>query len=136
MNEVPHLEFLVGTYTPPGGKGGGIHHVRLPTDAPDDAEVRPFEGEVGGSLRAVYSPTVGALVVDGVGVDVLEDSETYQLWLVGDDGVRSVGLFRPDGDGRVEIGFDDTDPDGLVLGITIEPAGGSAEPTLPIVATA
>ena len=58
------------------------------------------------------------------------------MWLAGDDGVRAVGLFRPDGDGRVEIGFDDTDPDGLGLGITIEPAGGSAEPTLPIVATA
>ena len=40
MNEVPNLEFLVGTYTLPGGNGGGVHHVRLPTDAPGEAEVR------------------------------------------------------------------------------------------------
>ena len=34
------LDFLVGTYTLPGGRGGGIHRVRLSTDAPENAEIR------------------------------------------------------------------------------------------------
>ena len=39
MNDMAELDFLVGTYTPPGGKGGGVHHVRLSTDAPEKTEI-------------------------------------------------------------------------------------------------
>lgn len=125
---------------------GGVFAVRSANNGPDivalvitadDAQVRPFEGDLGGDLRAVYSPEAGALVVDGAGVATLVDSETYQLWLVTDDDVaESVGTFRPDRNGRVVAGFASADPAGRTLGITIEPAGGSDAPTRPIVATA
>lgn len=102
----------------------------------DDAEVRTFDGELPGSLRAVFSAEANSLVIDGVGVAAVGADLTYQLWLVDDAGARSVGLFEPDSDGRVAVAFEGSDPDGFVLGITVEPAGGSAAPTDPIVATA
>lgn len=103
-------------------------------EAPDAAS-RPLAGEIQ-TLTAVYSPSQGALVLQGESVPVLDDSETYQLWLVGDDGATSVGIFRPDADGTVSERFDDADPTGVVIGVTEEPAGGSESPTLPILASA
>lgn len=108
-----------------------------------DASNWQFDGDLvagggSGSLRAVYSADADALVLEGVGIDPLSDAETYQLWLVDatDDRVESVGVFRPDDDGRVLLAFEGADPDESMLGITVEPAGGSEQPTLPIVATA
>lgn len=103
-------------------------------DAPD-ATTRPLAGEID-VLTVTYSPSEGALVVEGDGVPVLDDTATYQLWLVGDDGAMSVGIFRPDADGMVSERFSDADPTGFVLGVTQEPAGGSESPTLPILASA
>ncbi len=100
-----------------------------------DATSRSLVGEIG-SLTVTYSPSLDALVVEGDGVPVLDDTATYQLWLVGDDGATSVGVFRPDSDGTVAEVFGDADPSGLVLGVTEEPAGGSESPTLPILASA
>lgn len=103
-------------------------------EAPDAAS-RRLAGEIQ-TLTAVYSPSEGALVLVGESVAVLDDTETYQLWLVGDDGATSVGIFRPDADGSVAERFADADPTGFVIGVTEEPAGGSESPTLPILASA
>lgn len=103
-------------------------------EAPD-ATTRSLTGEIA-ELTVTYSPSEGALVVQGNGVPVLDDSATYQLWLVGDDGATSVGIFRPDADGSIAERFPEADPTGFVLGVTQEPAGGSESPTLPILASA
>ncbi len=104
--------------------------------AADDAEFRTFDGDLSGSLRAVFSADANALVIEGTDVTTVGDELTYQLWLVDGGGARSVGLFRPGPDGRVAVAFEGTDPAGFVLGVTVEPAGGSTAPTDPIVATA
>ena len=123
---------------------GGVVLVATRADAPDpiaavvdasDATSRRLDGEIE-NLTVIYSPSEGALVVEGDGAPVLDDSATYQLWLVGDDGATSVGVFRPNADGTVTQRFADTDPTGFVLGVTREPAGGSETPTLPILASA
>lgn len=103
-------------------------------DAPD-AVNRSLTGEID-DLTVTYSPSEDAIVVQGAGVPVLDDNVTYQLWLVGDDGATSVGIFRPDADGSVSERFPESDPTGFVLGVTREPAGGSDSPTLPILASA
>lgn len=103
-------------------------------EAPD-ASSRRLAGEIQ-TLTAVYSPSEGALVLQGEAVPVLDGTETYQLWLVGDDGATSVGIFRPDADGSVSERFADADPTGFVIGVTEEPAGGSESPTMPILASA
>lgn len=100
-----------------------------------DATTRSLTGEID-DLTVTYSPSEDALVLQGDGLRVLDDSSTYQLWLVGDDGATSVGIFRPDADGSVAERFADADPTGFVLGVTEEPAGGSESPTLPILASA
>ena len=102
-----------------------------------DATSRTFDGSLDGELHVIYSPTLDAFVLQGTDVPVVTDTETYQLWLVDTvDGVRSVGLFRPDDNGDVSVRFDGFDPSGATVAITIEPAGGSESPTEPIVATA
>ena len=123
---------------------GGVVLVATNDSSPDpiaavleapDATTRSLTGEID-NLTVVYSASEDALVVEGDGLPVLDDTATYQLWLVGDDGATSVGVFRPDADGRVSEWFTERDPTGFVLGVTKEPAGGSESPTLPILASA
>ncbi len=123
---------------------GGVAFVATNDDASDpiaavidapDATIRDLAGEID-TLTVVYSASERALVVEGVGIPLLDEAATYQLWLVDDDGATSVGTFRPDADGNVSERFADADPTGFVLGVTEEPAGGSDSPTLPILASA
>jgi anti-sigma-K factor RskA len=100
-----------------------------------DATTRGLSGDID-SLSVTFSRSEQALVVEGDGVPVPDQSATYQLWLVSDEGATSVGTFRPDDDGSVEVRFDGVDPTDFVLGVTREPAGGSESPTLPILASA
>lgn len=102
----------------------------------DDAVTRVLEGELDGDLSVVHSPSANAIVVEGSGMTTMASNRTLQLWLVSDDGARSIGLFRPDEDGTVSERLDDVDPTGFVLGVTEEPAEGSETPTLPILASA
>ena len=101
-----------------------------------DAERRAFAGDLGGSLDVVYSETYESFVLSGDDLPTLTAAETYQLWFVDGESVTSVGLFRPDDDGRVEAVFEDLDPRDVLVGVTVEPAGGSESPTLPVVASA
>jgi anti-sigma-K factor RskA len=103
-------------------------------EAPD-ATSRTLSGELD-AITVTYSASQDALVVEGDGVPVVDDTATYQLWLVGDAAATSVGIFRPDDDGAVRVRFDGVDPSDFVLGVTAEPAGGSESPTLPILASA
>lgn len=102
----------------------------------EDSQRRSLVGDLDGELDVYYSASQSAFVLVGTDVPVLTDDETYQLWFVDDTEARSVGLFRPQDDGTVEELFDDLDPSDYVVGITVEPAAGSATPTLPIVAAA
>jgi anti-sigma-K factor RskA len=103
----------------------------------DDASTRSFAGSLGDSLVAAYSPTEAALVIIGAEVVVPEADETYQLWLIDDSGVATaVGVFRPDENGAVSVRFGGTDPSDFSLGVTLEPSGGSVQPTMPILASA
>jgi anti-sigma-K factor RskA len=91
--------FFVGGVALVATNGDSSDPIAAVVDAPD-AITRALSGEIDG-LTVVFSPSEGALVVEGDGVPVLDDEATYQLWLVGDDAPISVGVFRPDADGRV-----------------------------------
>lgn len=112
----------------------GSDPIAAVVEAPD-ATTRTLSGEIE-QLTVIYSASQDALVVEGEGVPAVDDAATYQLWLVGDGGATSVGIFRPDADGRVSERFTNVDPTDFVLGVTREPAGGSESPTLPILASA
>ena len=96
--------------------------------AADDAVTVVVEADVVSSAEVVYIPS-GDAVFSAVGLAGVSEAETYQLWLIGDDGPISAGTFQPDADGGALVLLDGAVRPGLVLGLTIEPAGGSVAPT-------
>jgi anti-sigma factor RsiW len=100
----------------------------------DDVTTRPLEGSLG-TLEMAYSAEEGAMVVTGDDVPPIPADETYQLWMVDETGAVPAGTFRPDDSGHVGVRVD-ADPSGSVVGVTLEPSGGSEQPTLPMLASA
>ena len=99
----------------------------------DDAVARSLSGEIG-ELEVVYSAERDALVLTGEGIEPLPEGSTYQAWLVADGAPASVGTFAPDPDGAIALRANGFDPTGAVVAVTVEPSGGSEQPTMPIVA--
>ena len=95
--------------------------------APDAKLVR---GEVtgGGTGTAVASSTEGEVLFLAQGLPRLPEDRTYQMWLIGADGPRPAGLLTSS-DGQTDpllaSGFTGRE----AVGLTVEPEGGSAQPT-------
>ncbi|MBL8130640.1 MAG: anti-sigma factor [Anaerolineae bacterium] len=70
-----------------------------------------------------------ALVTDQL--PALDGDYTYQLWLIADGQPQSAGVFSPDATGWawLTFGVDASLTDYQALGISVEPAGGSEQPT-------
>jgi len=98
-----------------------------------DARVVRLTGDPAEGAKVVWSRAAGRAVLVAAQVDPLADATTYELWQLRGGTATSVGLFRPDRQGRVQASFvvDLVGADGL--GVTVEPSGGSATPTLPVV---
>jgi anti-sigma-K factor RskA len=95
--------------------------------APD---ARTATGSVaGGSATVVVSRSRGQVVFASSGLRQLERSETYQLWLMGPQRIRSAGLVRPNAKGQTSPVVASPIADAAQVGLTIEPAAGSPQPT-------
>lgn len=92
--------------------------------APDAQTVSGRVG-TGGRATLVSSRQRGQVVFTSAGMPRLPASKTYQLWLMGPDAVRPAGLVGPDARPVVAGRIDDANR----VGVTVEPAGGSAQPT-------
>jgi anti-sigma-K factor RskA len=95
-----------------------------------DAQVAPLEGSATpATLRVVWSPSLEASVVLGTDLPRPDSDQVYELWVLSAEGPRSAGVFRPADDGRIEqrLGLPAVPEGGW--GVTIEPAGGSPQPT-------
>lgn len=101
----------------------------------DDVTTRTLEGSLGTTLEVAYSADEGAMVITGDDVPAVAEDETYQVWMVDESGAQPGGTFRPDAAGHVALRVD-ADPSGFVVGVTLEPSGGSEQPTLPMLASA
>lgn len=107
--------------------------------AADDLITTELDGadvEGGGAITVSWSAGRDELAVEVAGLAPVTDDQTYALWLLpdGEDPVPAT-LFRPDGDGVVAVGdVADIDPAGW--GVTIEPTGGSEQPTSDILFSA
>jgi anti-sigma-K factor RskA len=96
--------------------------------APDARTVAsPVAG--GGTATVVVSRSRGQIVFAPAGLGPLPLSHTYELWLMGPGGVRPAGLLRPDPAGRTAPVIAGGLQDGDRVGLTVEPAAGSAQPT-------
>jgi len=88
-----------------------------------EVAVSPFE-----RTEVVYSLEIGRAIFTADGLPDPGVGRTYQLWFIGDNGPRPAGTFLPD-DGSVTVVLDGPADTGLVVGLTVEPAGGSDQPT-------
>lgn len=120
--------------------------VLAPFDGSDGLEVADVVGaenvvtiELAGDLsglRLVHSPDHGAVALVGDGVAAPDGDDVYELWLIDGSTHAPVETFRPDDDGQVEVLMPDmTPPPGAAFAITIEPPGGSDQPTGEVVAS-
>jgi anti-sigma-K factor RskA len=67
-------------------------------------------------------------IFEARGVRKLPGDRTYQLWIIGSKGARSVGVLGTAGSGDIRQfveGVTQTDQ----IGLTVEPEGGSDKPT-------
>ncbi len=89
------------------------------------------------AARATYEPKSGTLLLLASNLQPLAQQKVYELWLIPADGSKPVaaGTFSPDAHGNASLLVPTLH--GAVaakaFGITVEPAGGSVTPTMPIV---
>lgn len=93
--------------------------------AAPDARQASGRASTGGSGTVVASRAQGQAVVVLAGVPQLPVSQTYELWLMGPSKPRPAGLVRDAGTPVIATGLGDA----TQVGVTVEPAGGSPEPT-------
>jgi anti-sigma-K factor RskA len=77
----------------------------------------------------VWSGELGQSVIIVDGLASLSEEQTYELWYIGEDGPVSAGTFNTPGTGDSWRVLDGTMSDGDAVGVTVEPAGGSDQPT-------
>jgi anti-sigma-K factor RskA len=98
--------------------------------AAPDARVESMPAITGGTVTAVMSPREQEAVVTTAGLSSLPSARVYQLWVMtASGGARSVGLLTITSTGTTTPALADGVQPGDKLGITVEPAGGTARPT-------
>lgn len=94
-------------------------------------------GQVVASLRCriIVSPNSESAVMVAENFPVLDDTSTYQVWLRRDGEINSLGVFQVDaaGSGLLIFTADVLAQPFESIGVTVEPLGGSTEPTTPSV---
>ena len=117
------LAALTELLTSPQVKHVSLH--QAPVAAP------PPEG------RVVYAAHSGKLLLTAQNLKPLPAGKTYELWILqpGGKAPLAAGTFAPDSSGNAAMILADEPPNLAVagFGVTVENAGGSSTPTLPIV---
>jgi anti-sigma-K factor RskA len=117
------LDQLIELLTSPQEKRVALH--------PGTVTAPPPEG------RVVYAAHTGKLLLTASNLHPLPAGKTYELWILQPGGKAPLpaGTFEPDSSGNATLILA-SEPTGLAVagfGVTIENAGGSQTPTLPIV---
>ncbi len=94
-----------------------------------DAHATTARATGGGTVTLVSAPSRERVVVASSGLPALANSKTYELWMMGPAGIRPAGLLRPDATGHVPLRVTTVPGGANRVGLTVEPAGGSAQPT-------
>lgn len=102
---------------------------RLLEEFGDELDLQDVVTDMGVSARLVRSNDDAVLITDGL--PELAGDQTYQLWLIEEAGPRSSGLLGPAADPVGDIG--ELDEDVQAVAVSVEPAGGSEQPSEQIV---
>lgn len=95
----------------------------------DDARQITLESEVVEGAVLTFSPGLAQAVFAARDLPPVGPDETYELWLIDDDGPTPAGLFTPHKDGSILVLVDGEVFSGVTLGLTVEPVEGSDAPT-------
>lgn len=93
-------------------------------DAPD-AHIKTIGSANGGKVSVATSKSLGEMAIDTDELPALKGEQVYQLWTITGSLPKSAGLLENPGSGQ----FMDMPEEGIEVAITIEPAGGSKQPT-------
>lgn len=96
--------------------------------AADDLQSWEADLPDGGHARVVYSPSRGEGWFLADGLATTDPGTVYELWLMDDQGAAPAGLFNS-ADGLAAHAFTGAVDDVAAIGVTVEPASGSPEPT-------
>lgn len=94
-----------------------------------DARTVTGTAQSGGTATVVVSRSSGRIVFASSGLRRLPDSKTYELWLMSPQSARPAGLLRPDAAGQTRPVVAGALRDADRVGLTVEPAAGSRQPT-------
>ncbi len=84
-------------------------------------------------MKLVWSPSAKEAVLLSDDLAPPPEGKTYELWAVAGDSAAKAAVFRPDDDGTLRAHFP-ADMRGVdTVGVTVEPTGGSATPTSPMI---
>jgi anti-sigma-K factor RskA len=101
----------------------------------DDSQQLAADVAGGGTAKLVWSNSLGTSAVMVDGLAALDADKVYELWYIGGDGPRAAGTFTVGDSGSTWRVLDGEMRAGDLVGVTVEPAGGSEQPTTdPIVA--
>lgn len=97
----------------------------------DDARTKTVRTSNGGEIAVATSPSRGEMAVDTDGLPELSGNQVYQLWSIAGDTIESAAVLEdPDRGASMAM-----PSEGVEVAITIEPNGGSEQPTTdPIIA--
>jgi hypothetical protein len=94
-----------------------------------DARLLTSPTTAGGAAVVVLSAFRHQLVVTTAGLPALHSGQVYQLWLIGPVKIVSAGLLPPAEGGKTSPVLASGITAGDKLGLTVEPAPGTAQPT-------
>jgi hypothetical protein len=97
--------------------------------AAPDATLLTSGTTAGGAAVVVLAPSRHELVVTTAGLPALRVGQVYQLWLIGPVKIVSAGLLPPAEGGKTSPVLASGIVAGDKLGLTVEPAPGTAQPT-------
>jgi anti-sigma-K factor RskA len=84
---------------------------------------------VGGTGTVVVATSQKKLIFTSAGLPQLSTAKVYQLWLMGPPRTRSAGLLPAVAEGRTAPLLASGLRAGDRVGVTVEPAGGTSQPT-------
>ncbi|MFF1878346.1 anti-sigma factor domain-containing protein [Leifsonia sp. NPDC058230] len=105
-------------------------------NAAPDAQRTTADVAGGGTATLVWSGSLGRSALIAKDLPSLPSDKTYELWYIRDGKATAAGTMTPtSGDSATWRVLDGTISDGDTVGVTVEPRGGSEQPTTqPIVA--
>ncbi|SFR82711.1 Anti-sigma-K factor RskA [Agromyces sp. CF514] len=112
-----------------GPNGWGAQREMASLAAASDAQQTTAEVTGGGEVTLVSSAEQGRSAIVADGLSELGDEHTYELWYIDESGAVSAGTFDVTGSDEAWRILEGEFAQGLAVGITVEPAGGSPQPT-------